>query len=264
MSLDNTMKVFSARLDEITTHQEFISVSLKLGSDASNFWDRSALADTSEISDLVNNQRAMCNRVRTEDLGGALSVQLFAAVEWFIGQILVKSVRSIGNTLGSYENLPEAITRHHVILTGKALSKVFEALPHEKIEINNVFQSLASCVPGSTTFNLNDEIFSYYLPNIDSNSLVKCLSRIGLKLSWDKVGRNKDLQILFSEGSVRKTGKLCIEFLDDCARNRNAVAHRGDGSATIQFDDLSKQLTFFRHLSVSIREQIDDHLTSLE
>lgn len=263
MSLDNTLKAFSARLDEIAAHQEFIAGSLKIGRDAARFWDYTALAHAGEIKALVDCHRKGCKQVRLEDLGGALSVQLFAAVEWFIGQVLVKSVHSVSDSVDSFDKLPDAVARNHVTLTGKALSKAYEAPPHERIDVDQVFRTLSGCIHGSETFELNDYVFAFYMPNIDSNSLAKCFLRIGLELDWDKAGKNKGLQRLFGETSIRKTGKASRNFLDECARERNAVAHRGDGSATIRFEDLSKQLTFFRHLSSSIGEQVATHLASV-
>ena len=264
MSLDNTLKAFGARLDEITLHQEFIAGSLKIGRDAARFWDYAALAKAGEIKTLVDGHRTGCRQVRPEDLWGALSVQLFAAVEWFVGQILVKYVHQVSDSVESFDKLPEPVARNHVTLIGKALSKVYEAPTHERIDVDQVFRTLSGCVNGSKTFELNDYVFAFYLPNIDSNSLAKCFLRIGLKLDWDEVGKNTDLQQLFGETSTRKTGKASSKFLDKCANERNAVAHRGDGSATIQLEDLSKQLTFFRYLSSSISKLVDAQLDSIE
>lgn len=263
MSLDNTLKAFGARLDDIAAHQEFIAGSLKIGREAARYWDYSALSQAGEMRSLVDYHRTGCNKVRPEDLWGALSVQLFAAVEWFIGQVLVKSVRQVSLSVDSFDKLPEAVTRSHVTLTGKALSKAYEAPPHERIDIDQVLHRLSGCIQGSKEFELNDDVFAFYLPNIDSKSLAKCLLRIGLTLNWDKIGENTELQQLFGGTSSRKTGKASTEFLDQCAKERNAVAHRGDGSATIQFENLSKQLTFFRHLSFSIGEQVTKHLASV-
>lgn len=263
MSLDNTLKAFGARLDEIAAHQEFIAGSLKIGREAARYWDYAALAHAGEIKALVDCHKKGCSQVRLEDLCGALSVQLFAAIEWFIGQVLVKSVLQVSYSVESFEQLPEAVSRNHIKLIGKALSKVYESPLHERIDVDQVFRRLSGCVKGSKTFEMNDFVFAFYLPNIDSNSLAKCFLRIGLKFDWDKVGKNTDLQQFFGETSNRKTGKKIIAFLNQCAKDRNAVAHRGDGSATIQFDDLTKQLTFFRYLSSSIGEQITTYLATV-
>lgn len=263
MSLENTLKAFSARLDDISVHQKFISGSVKLGREAARFWDYGALAQAGEVKALVEGHRAGCNQVRVEDLCGALTVQLFAALEWFVGQILVKAVGQMSGAVKVFDTLPDAVSRTHVTLIGRALSKTYESPAHERVDVDQVFRKLSGCVQGSTDFELNDYVFSFYMPNLDAKSLEKCFSRIGYKLDWDKLGKKADLQQLFGETSSRKTGKAIAGFLDQCAKHRNAVAHQGDGSATVQPDDLERQLMFFKHLSVSLAEQVTVYLDDI-
>ncbi len=263
MPLSNTLKAFEARLDEIATHQQFVSSSLKIGREASSYWDYKTLTQVNNIKSLVNEHQAGSKQVRLEDLCGALSVQLFAAVEWFIGQTLTKSVQRISNLVENFDDLPPEVNKNHIILTGRALTRIFESPPHERLDKDKLFRSLSGCVKGSKSFEINDDIFSFYLPNIDSTNLSKCLLRIGLKLDWDLIGENKNLQKLFQVTSKRKTANECSTFLDQCAKNRNAVAHRGDGSATTEFEELTKQIFFFRNLSKSLVEQVISHLNQI-
>jgi hypothetical protein len=264
MSLENTLKAFCARLDEIEAHQEFIDTSLKVGREASKFWDRAALAHESGARTLVEGHGKCCKIVRLEDLWGALSVQVFAAFEWFIGQLLVKAVRQAAESVASFDKLPEAVLRNHITLTGRALARVYEAPSHERVDVNQVYCSLSGCVRDSTSFELSDYIFAFYLPNMDAKSLEKCLLRIGLKLDWDRIGESKDLQALLGSTSSRKTGNACIEFLDQFAKTRNSVAHNGDGSVSVRVEDLSGQLTFLRHFSSSLVQQATTHLNDIK
>ncbi len=260
--LENTLKTYQSRLDEIRVHAEFIDQSVTLPHTLAPFLDRASLQQNQYATSLLEQHRRVTAQVRPEDMRAALLVQVFAATEWFVASTLLRAVAHYNSNTTKYNDLPDSLARTHQRLAGRALAYNDQARSHERLDTDQLCRRLGTCYEGSPEFHLNEDVFRLFLPNMDSAALSDSLTRVGFKLDWDKVGEDSDLQSFFELKSKRKAGKRCRELLDTIAEQRNVIAHRGDGSLGVDEAELKDVLGFLSVFARVIISQLTQHLSA--
>ena len=194
MPLTRTVSTFRARLGEIRAHANFVRGGLEIARVASRHLDRASLATDRRAQAEFVKYMATSASVRPDDIGAAVTLQAFAAFDWFARSILSRSASYVDDKTLTFSDLPRAVSQANISLSGRLLAMQTEAPKHLKVDVEGYCVRLGGCHPASESFHLNSDAFGLLLPNVDAAALSKGLKRLGFVLDWDDVGRSVALQ----------------------------------------------------------------------
>jgi hypothetical protein len=175
---------------------------------------------------------------RIEGVLGPLLVRLMAALERYIRTLIEEALVLHAGRAPNYEQLAPHLKTRNTALTGTLLASIESPRSHLTLHFDSLIANLASCQPGSTTYQLNAKAFSAVVAGTGPATLEKALANVGISDWWDKIGSNEGLAKLLGTKGPRATGREARVRLDELWRWRNQLAHGGDEEVALSEDQL--------------------------
>ena len=258
--MDNTDRTFAARIQEIELHARFVNNSKSIERQIAFFINREVLNTAPNLEGEYNSHYNDVKEINEGDLRAGLIVQAFAAFEWYLGSILRTASEELVDGMEVYQDLPPKIIQKHITLAGRVLAIQPEAKKHLKIDIDEFCKRLGSCYHGSKQFQINSQVFSMFIPNLNKKSIVEILDRLNYSWDFSTLGDTAAIKKITGENSKKKAGKAASELFGRLSLLRNEVAHRGDGSVSASEEDLSHCLILLKcmaeQISIGLKNQI--------
>lgn len=186
-------------------------------------------------------------------------VVVCAAFEKFLRESLETAINDISQKTKSFQELDPLLVNRNMIETGRLLMRVENPSDHVPIDIFELCKNLGGCHPNSTDFKLNADAISLLNGVKEIDKYLDYLRLCGIKIDWDKLCQDKEIQKRFGTKATRETTKKSAEFLTNLVRIRNRIAHTGDSPADITFQQLSDTIAVIRAIKNAISANLMEH-----
>lgn len=254
--LDLAFTELQASVDEIRSHVRFAAIAIRLRPRLRSaiVWD----GMDSELQTIV--KLFLTNQCQSSVSLEGLLVRLVAAFEAFVRRIVRDSIIFINSQSVPYDQLDITFRKRNRRNAGNALRTIMDPSEHFNLDFDTLCAELGTCVPESRAARLSGEAFSMMVGNIRAESIEKALSMLAVRVDWDRIGRNGDLQRAVNSSGTRKTAKAIKDLLADAQKRRNVLAHAGLGGAELDADWLISLGTCFASLGSEIRVMLEEQL----
>jgi hypothetical protein len=229
-----------ARVKDLDSDVTFVALATQLRPRVANVIDWASAGEELELVRRFMNEAS----TRPEGVYGPLLVRLLATFERFLRMLVVEIVEGRISAASGYDGLPVELKEQNVILTGRALATLASPRDYMTLDIQALIKNLATCVPGSVSFRLNAEAFAATITGASPDVMEKALRYVGIKFSWDDVGRSSDLTVLLGTRGTRETAKRARERLKELWKWRNHLAHAGDEETAVSESQLRDAMAF--------------------
>lgn len=245
----------NAQIEELQLDCEFVQLALQLKPRIG-----SVLQWQSQGEELELAKRFMGSpQPRPESIYGPLLVRLLANFERFIRQLVAWAVDERASAVPKYDDLADSLAMRNLVLTGKMLSTLDSPLDHLVIDLDLLIGNLASCRRGNTgAVQLNAPAFSAAVSGVSPANIEKGLEYVDVKNWWDTVGAIAPLVAVLGTKGARETGSRARQFLKELSRQRNQLAHGGDGSVSISESQLRDAINFIAAFSKALNGVVVD------
>jgi hypothetical protein len=262
MALDDAKNEFELALNEVESNLEFLSTSARLRPRLNPLVNWALLAEDHHSKTLVEDFLRQKEVVLTPQYRG-MTVIISGAFEQLIRRIIEAAIIAFSASKNGFDSLPHGIRVQNVVRTGRALTKFQEPLDHAPLDHQLLVERLVSCHSKSEKFELNHEVFSYFVSNLTSRHLEEVLGWIDVSLNWDDIGRNKEIESFLGTKGAKQSGKAAAEFLNKVTKLRNNVAHVGVSGLTVTETDVKSFLKFFRIFAACITDLVARRIKGL-
>ncbi len=255
--LANALKEFEIAIDELTSNLEFVRVAKQLRPRLGDMLEWQRLnGESKKLATSFMGQRSMEESLFYK----GMVVSLAGAFEHFIRRTLRDCILAINRARQKYDTLHEHIQKENIFRTGIALQTVFDPPDYLDLNYELLARNIGTCFSGSERVVLNADAFSIFVSIISPDKLTDALKRIGVKISWDDLGRTHEIRKVLEKDNTRETAKALQESLRNFARTRNKIAHSGSGGIVVTETDLEQLLRLFRTFAVALTSVIETAL----
>jgi hypothetical protein len=189
----------------------------------------------------------------------SLFVQAWSAFELFCRNLISAFLDELISKRSDFETIDKlGLAKKNLQHTGVALQHIVDNRLNLGIDFYSLARNASTSVPGSAKVVLNAAAFTIFMRGPSADGLKEGLSRIGMNLNWDDLGRNGEVQKAFKTRGTRETSKQVEEFLKSSARQRNNIVHRGVTMEAITESDLTNAIAVLRALATALVELVKD------
>lgn len=249
--------VYTAYLDEIAETARFVRLAAEL---RPRF---GAVLDWNALGALQQPVQAFlgCGPIETRVLQAFLVVA-HAGLEQFVLSLVEDACQLVNErALPSAEverRIPGLLKRFQRAC-GLALGHVFEPRDHWNLDYDKLLVDLGSTHTTSGAARVLGKSFVAVGRSADSKGVSALLENVGFTLSWDDIGRDREIQRLLGRSGVRETARAAETLLDALCRKRNALAH-SQGSLALSQSEFDTYLSFYREFARHIDGAVTAHV----
>lgn len=199
----------------------------------------------------------------------SIIISIYGSFERFIENVIVAYIENINNIFSDYKNLPEIITKHHLILSLTLLNKVEQPKYNGPLSKEIIIKNLHTCINTVDSYQLNKEAFAQHSANFRTQVIDESFNQIGIKdLSARILKTNifKKYLIDFKGFDAESSEFYLIEnleILNNLAELRNFVAH-GIDNEILDNSILMEYIDFFKSYSQALLEVCQENLLDFE
>lgn len=246
--MSSALEQLRARLLDLEADLAFVSLAARL---RPRLGEVVNWTTTGETTDLAREfMRARGSRV--EGVLGPLFVRLLAILERYTRHLVEDALVVHTRKATDYDHLESHIRMRNTALTGRLLESIESPRGYLTIHFDALISNLASCRPGSTTYNLNTQAFAAAIAGASPPTLEKALANIGVRDWWDKLGADGTLAKVLGTKGPRATGKMARDRLEELWRWRNQLAHGGDEEVALSEDQIRECVAFVRAFTAAL------------
>ena len=185
----------------------------------------------------------------------------YGAFEELLLTIVEKCATSIAEET-EFSDLTREFRDEHVYRTGRLLVSHKKKREGVTVIPDQLGRNLGICIDGAEQYSLNTLAFRFEAGVLHCDNIEKLISRLGVDLKWDDVGRSIDLQHFLGEKGVRRCGKEACQRWDSLVSTRNVVSHRGGDTLAISMDELISAVNFCRLFGHAVADAITTTISS--
>jgi hypothetical protein len=154
-----------------------------------------------------------------------------ASFEEHLRQCVINAILTKLASNQSLEGQNLKLIHRNIRSTGRYL--VDGDLQSESQKIFEACRNLATCIPGSSSIELNLAEIAKLGRIIELESYLECLVDVGYDLKWASLVKDSALQAILKSKGTKETEKVLKQALREIRKNRNSIAHSGPTSANI-------------------------------
>lgn len=208
-----------------------------------------------ELRPLINYQNHHKKRysLKRQYDYNSIIISLYGTLENYIESLVKGYVRSINDCTNYYNQLPEAIKKHHLNLSLDLITKINQQNYNGILNSKDIVENLDSCFKNNS-YKLNQDAFSLHGANFRKSVIDEMFSRLDIKnISHFCVKQKPFSTFLISQGKEpeKDDPKELFELLDDLVQRRNEVSH-GISSSILSYDILDLYTNFIYYFGVSL------------
>jgi hypothetical protein len=192
--------------------------------------------------------------MRVEGLLRPLLVRLSASLERYTRALVEEVVVAHSEQVTNYDDILPHIRTRNMVLTGSLLAYSESPREHLNLSLETLIDNLATCRPGSTSYQLNASAFGAAVIGCGPPAIERALGNLGIAEWWDKVGADGQLAGVLGTRGSRATAKVARVRLEELWRWRNQFAHGGDEEAAFTEEQLRETVAFIRAFSSALDE----------
>ena len=161
----------------------------------------------------------------------SIIISLYGIFERFIENSIVSYIEKINNIIVEYNNLPEVITKQHMLLSLTLLNKIEQPKYNGPLRKEIIIQNLHTCINTLDNYQLNKEAFAQHTANFRTQVIDESFNQIGIKNLSSKILKTNIFRdyLIDVKGFNSESDELLmienLQILNDLAELRNYVAH---------------------------------------
>ena len=153
--------------------------------------------------------------------------------------------------------IPVQLVDKNIQLSGIAMSTIFSPITHLKIDYNRICRNLGTIPSKEESIKLNYDI-AYFIKNVlELDNLFKFLSICQIKINWDEMGKEKEIQAILKTRQTRETTRTLKTELVKYIDARNRIAHTGMSPSDITFPELKDSVKLISILSKFLKQKCE-------
>lgn len=160
-------------------------------------------------------------------------VSLYGILERFVEKLIEAFVDRIAGSVSSYQMMPEAIKKNHVLMSLNLAKAIVEERHRTGTTHEDIIANLHSCLSCAPSFRLNGAAFVVHRGNLTLTKVTNFLSSIGIENHLRRVTMTRKLLDFFNqrepERDIRHVAdqdlSALLQPIDDLVERRNQVSH---------------------------------------
>jgi hypothetical protein len=252
--LANALKEFDLAIDDIASAIEFVAAANRLRPRLGGMlgW-QSMDNDAKQLAKEFLGQRY----AEPSLLYRGMLVSLSGAFEQFVRRVVHDSILAINARGMKYADLDDTLKAENFHRTGQAFQTIHEPLDYLDLNHEELAQNVGTCCKASAKAVLNAEAFTLFISIVSPDNLAKALTRIGVHLDWDTLGKAPEVRDALAKNKTRETAKEVQAVLRSFGQTRNKIAHTGSSGVTVSESDMQQLLAFFRSFSRALAGAVE-------
>ncbi|TCO24511.1 hypothetical protein EV652_10842 [Kribbella steppae] len=202
-----------------------------------------------EASDLADVAPAV--RTDLPILAGSILLYVCGRFEYFAREIVVALADEAAAQVSEYADLPDKLRaelKHKTLEVAQSPSRFGFTSPDAEQMLIALGQNLGGA--GSVgAVTISSRVLSITESNMNSNTLVEVLKRVGVIDVWTDLGKQAPLKSYLSIGNDKESMLEAKVRLDSMMKDRNGVAHPTGANTFPDPDQVLESVAFLRVLS---------------
>ena len=246
-------KIATTEIQEIHTCLNFISTSTRLRPRlGAILYSSSAIGYEKLIAEDFIKFKYLDSNI----LFNSLLISAYGIFEKYIREISIASARIINAKYKNYDELRLKVKNQNIVLTGRALSSIFEPLDHYNLSYDELVNNIYTCSNGKTKFKINAPLFGLNHNILRPENINRIFERMDIEINWDELAKKGNYISIYGQLKPRELSNQIQSEIDTFVHNRNLISHNGPGVTNLDADYLPKLINFLILFVTSFSEFI--------
>lgn len=201
----------------------------------------------------VVNKKINLSVIREDTVNKSILLLAWGSFEQFMRNLVRESAEK-RNSIGWANNIiPEKVKNHHGRICADVISMDIRGeLSHLSISRSKVATDLRNLICEDGDLNLNPDALAAFGGKFREDELQRLGERVGIDLSWTKLGESAELKKKSGKSSSEAAGKWAGKLFCDVRDARNIHAHMGVGVTTLEWILVDGYISFLEALAIAL------------
>lgn len=201
--------------------------------------------------------------VREDTINKSVLVMSWGSFEQFMRN-LVREAAEQRNKHGWVDGIVPVKVRnqHSLVCSSLIAADIRGDLGYLSISRTNVATDMRNLICVESQHILNSEALAAFGGRFHHDELAKLGDRVGVDLSWGKLGENNDLRTLSGKVGKVAVGEWAEELFCEVRDARNNFAHNGAGPTSLDWECVHRYLFYLESLARAIEKAVVSEMSS--